>query len=81
LFLGALFGAIPSVAQSPNYDNGPIRRVVYYRIKPGQGEPLWRDFREHLKPSYEAPASVRLKDKPPKPQAAFLRGFIFLIEL
>ena len=54
LFLIALFAAVPSFAQSPNYDNGPIWRVVYYHIKPGQGEPFWKDFRENLKPSYEA---------------------------
>jgi hypothetical protein len=54
LFLVALFAAIPSFAQNPNYDNGPIWRVVYYHIKPGQAEPFWKDFRENLKPSYEA---------------------------
>lgn len=54
LFLVALFAAVPSFSQNPNYDNGPIWRVVYYRIKPGQGEAFWKDFRENLKPSYEA---------------------------
>jgi len=54
LFFLALLGALPSFAQNPNYDNGPIWRVVYYHIKPGQGEPFWKDFRENLKPSYEA---------------------------
>jgi hypothetical protein len=46
--------AVPNYAQNPNYDNGPIWRVTYYRIKPGQIESFWKDFREHLKPSYEA---------------------------
>jgi len=54
LFFGALLAASPSFAQNPNYDNGPIWRVVYYHIKPGQGEAFWKDFRENLKPSYEA---------------------------
>lgn len=54
LFAIALFSAIPSFAQNPNYDYGPIWRVVYYQIKPGQGEAFWKDFRENLKPSYEA---------------------------
>jgi hypothetical protein len=54
LFAVALFSSIPGFAQNPNYDYGPIWRVVYYQIKPGQGEPFWKDFRENLKPSYEA---------------------------
>jgi len=54
LFFGALLAGSPSFGQNPNYDNGPIWRVVYYHIKPGQGEPFWKDFRENLKPSYEA---------------------------
>jgi hypothetical protein len=54
VFLVGLFAAIPSFAQNPNYDNGPIWRVVYYHIKPGQAEPFWKDFRENLKPSYDA---------------------------
>ena len=54
LFMAALCSAIPAFAQNPNYDNGPIWRVVYYRLKPGQGEAFWKDFRENLKPSYEA---------------------------
>lgn len=54
LFFLAVFGAIASFAQNPNYDNGPIWRVVYYHIKPGQAEPFWKDFRENVKPSYEA---------------------------
>jgi hypothetical protein len=52
LFLIALFAAVPGFAQNPNYDVGPVWRVVYYRIKPGQGEAFWKDFRENLKPSY-----------------------------
>ena len=52
LFVIALFAAVPGFAQNPNYDVGPVWRVVYYRIKPGQGEAFWKDFRENLKPTY-----------------------------
>lgn len=54
LFVATLLATLPVYAQNPNYDNGPIWRVVYYEIKPGQAEPFWKDFRENLKPSYEA---------------------------
>jgi hypothetical protein len=54
LFMVTLLTAFPLFAQNPNYDNGPIWRVVYFHIKPGQGEQYWKDFREHLKPSYDA---------------------------
>jgi hypothetical protein len=52
LFVAMLLTALPSYAQSPNYDVGPVWRVVYYHIKPGQGEAFWKDIREHLKPIY-----------------------------
>ncbi|HSZ61713.1 MAG TPA: hypothetical protein VK828_07935 [Terriglobales bacterium] len=54
LFVLTLLCALPALAQNPNYDQGPIWRVIYYHIKPGQAEPFWKDFREHLKPSYDA---------------------------
>jgi len=54
LFVVMLLSALPSYAQSPNYDVGPVWRVTYYNIKPGQGEAFWKDFRENLKPVYEA---------------------------
>ncbi len=54
LFIATLFAALPAKAQSPNYDVGPIWRVTYYHIKPGQGEAFWKDFRENIKPVYEA---------------------------
>jgi hypothetical protein len=44
----------PSQAQNPNYDLGPVWRVIYYHIKPGQAEAFWKDMREHLKPVYES---------------------------
>jgi hypothetical protein len=52
LFVGMLFCALASYAQSPNYDVGPVWRVTYYHIKPGQGEAFWKDIRENMKPVY-----------------------------
>jgi hypothetical protein len=46
LFVATLLTALPSRAQNPNYDAGPVWRVTYYHLKPGQGEAFWRDFRE-----------------------------------
>jgi hypothetical protein len=54
LFIATLLAALPSVAQNPNYDVGPVWRVTYYHIKPGQAEAFWKDFRENLKPVYDA---------------------------
>jgi hypothetical protein len=53
LFAVTLLTALPVLAQSPNYDLGPVWRVTYYTLKPGQAEAFWKDFRENLKPSYE----------------------------
>lgn len=54
LFVLTLLTALPVFAQNPNYDVGPVWRVTYYHIKPGQGEAFWKDFRENLKPVYES---------------------------
>lgn len=54
LFVVTLLTAVPAVAQSPNYDVGPVWRVNYYHLKPGQGDAFWKDFRENLKPVFEA---------------------------
>ena len=54
LFVVMLLSALPSYAQNPNYDVGPVWRVTYYHLKPGQGDAFWKDFRENLKPLYEA---------------------------
>ena len=43
LFAVALLTALPVYAQNPNYDLGPVWRVTF-----------WKDFREHVKPSYDA---------------------------
>jgi len=53
VFILTLFVAVIGYAQSPNYDMGPVWRVTYYRIKPGQGDAFWKDFRDNLKPIYE----------------------------
>jgi hypothetical protein len=48
-----LVTASAASAQSPNYDSGPVWRVTYYSIKPGQGDPFWKDIREHFRPIYD----------------------------
>lgn len=53
LFVVILLGALTAYAQSPNYDVGPVWRVNYYRLKPGQGDAFWKDYRENLKPVYD----------------------------
>jgi hypothetical protein len=54
LFVATFLSALPSRAQNPNYDVGPVWRVTYFHLKPGQGEAFWKDFRENLKPVYDA---------------------------
>ncbi len=53
LFAAALLTANAAFAQSPNYTPGPVWRVNYYSIKPGQSDAFWKDFRENLKPVYD----------------------------
>ena len=48
-----LLAAGTTLAQSPNYDPGPVWRVTYYHLKTGQGDAFWKDFREHVKPVLE----------------------------
>src|ERR1700740_3275888 len=52
LFVVMLLSALPIYAQSPNYDVGPVWRVTYFHIKPGQSEAFWKDIRENFKPVY-----------------------------
>lgn len=52
LFVVTLLTAFPIYAQSPNYDVGPVWRVTYFHIKPGQSDPFWKDIRENFKPIY-----------------------------
>lgn len=53
LFAATLLMAGASLAQNPNYDVGPVWRVTYFSIKPGEGDAFWKDFREHIKPLYD----------------------------
>jgi hypothetical protein len=52
LYVVTLLTALPIYAQSPNYDVGPVWRVTYFHIKPGQSEGFWKDIRENFKPIY-----------------------------
>jgi hypothetical protein len=54
LFVVTLLATLPALAQNPNYDYVSVWRVTYYELKPGQSEAFWKDFRENLKPSYDA---------------------------
>ncbi len=40
-------------AQSPNYTVGPVWRVSYVLIKPGQGDAFWNDIRQNLRPIWD----------------------------
>ena len=53
LFAAGLLTANSASAQNPNYNPGPVWRVTYYSIKPGQGDVFWKDIRENFKPIYE----------------------------
>ncbi len=53
LFAATLLTAGAATAQSPNYNSGPVWRVVYYSIKPGQGDAFWKDIRDHFRPIYD----------------------------
>jgi hypothetical protein len=48
-----LFVVAPAFAQNPNYDVGPVWRVIYIHIKPGMGDAFWKDFRENIKPLFD----------------------------
>jgi hypothetical protein len=54
LFVVTLLTAVPAFAQNPNFEVGPVWRVNYYYVKPGQADAFWKDFREHVKPVLEA---------------------------
>jgi hypothetical protein len=53
ILAATLLATIPAFGQSPNFDPGPVWRVTYYHIKPGQADAFWKDFREHSKPIFE----------------------------
>jgi hypothetical protein len=41
------------VAQNPNYNNGPVWRVIYVDVKTGMGDAFWSDIKQNFKPIYE----------------------------
>jgi hypothetical protein len=53
ILAATLLAAFSAFAQNPNFDPGPVWRVTYYHIKPGQGDAFWKDFRENTKPIFE----------------------------
>lgn len=50
LFTTALLSGVGARAQNPNFNVGPVWRVTYFHIKPGQGNAFWNDLRQHSKP-------------------------------
>ncbi len=49
-----LFVVAPAlVAQNPNYNNGPVWRVIYVDVKPGMGDAFWTDIKQNFKPIYD----------------------------
>jgi hypothetical protein len=49
-----LFVMAPAlVAQNPNYNNGPVWRVIYVDVKPGMGDAFWTDIKQNFKPIYD----------------------------
>ena len=53
IFVAALLTAVPAFGQNPNFEPGPVWRVTYFHIKPGQGDAFWKNFRENTKPILE----------------------------
>lgn len=51
--LALLLSAVAAQAQSPDYNVGPVWRVTYIHIKPGQAGAFWNDVRQHFKPIYD----------------------------
>ena len=45
--------ATPLIAQNPNYNNGPVWRVIYVHVKTGMGDQYWNDVRQNFKPLYD----------------------------
>ena len=41
------------VAQNPNYNNGPVWRVIYFDVKAGMSDPFWTDIRQNFRPIYD----------------------------
>jgi hypothetical protein len=41
------------VAQNPNYNNGPVWRLVYVDVKPGMSDAFWSDIKQNFRPIYD----------------------------
>jgi hypothetical protein len=41
------------VAQNPNYNNGPVWRVIYVDVKAGQSDAFWTDIRQNFRAIYD----------------------------
>ncbi len=49
-----LLVVVPAVvAQNPNYNNGPVWRVIYVDVKTGMSDAFWSDIKQNFKPIYE----------------------------
>ena len=53
VMLPLLLTAPALIAQNPNYNNGPVWRVIYIDVKPGMGDAFWTDIRQNFKPIYD----------------------------
>jgi hypothetical protein len=51
--LMVVFVAPTLVAQNPNYNNGPVWRVIYVDVKSGMSDSFWTDIRQNFKPIYD----------------------------
>jgi|SRR5579862_4486375 len=55
LFLALMLLAVgtPLFAQSPNYNNGPVWRVIYVNVKTGMADAYWNDLKQNFRPIYD----------------------------
>jgi len=53
ILTAVLIAASAAIAQSPDYLPGPVWRMVYYRINPGQEGVFWKNMREDFQPIFE----------------------------
>ena len=56
--LAGLLTTVP--AQNPNYNVGPVWRVIYVHVNPGQGDVFWADVKQNLKPLWDAQKQQKL---------------------
>ena len=48
-----LAAGTPLVAQSANFNTGPVWRVIYVNVKTGMGDQYWADLKQNFKPIYD----------------------------